>query len=217
MFHLLKRLKDGNIDGFLLDKYTYWSWKAVMNTYSRHRTPNKTYSCKETTEIVKKTICRKIPPFGAKFCEACYPLRYKECRKDLIDYFVGKTEKKEISYTGDDVAYGILMKNRSHYDFFNGAFRNNKMAFKNYLWSQHSNNTKKHKEMVSEDKLDLFDAQQEHARYDLVFISLGCVLAFILLFGIVYEIIKRLKTSKNAERFDEIDTVNNSGTVHEKS
>ena len=78
------------------------------------------------------------------------------------------------------------MKKKTHYDFFQEAFTNNKMAFKSDLSSQYSHMTNK---VIDDLNMKLYDEDVTHYRY--LFVVLGCTLVAVVLFGISFEMIRK--------------------------
>ena len=116
----------------------------------------------------------------------CNVLIYKQCRQSLLTYFYQSTTQRNIPHTGDEVAYGIWMKNRIHYEFFRNAFTNNKMTFKSDLATSEQAN------QMNREKNDfMFQLYGEMSHFKYMYIVLGGLLMFIILFGVAYEIARR--------------------------
>ena len=96
-----------------------------------------------------------------------------------------QTLETDVSHTGEEGAYGILMRNRTHYDYFKGAFFNNRMMFKTKLSSAYAQNS--HSEQGTSFQLYEVSRQRD------VFVSLGVILCFILLYGGVRGVFLRWK------------------------
>ena len=63
IFNLVERLKEGEIDGFLLDQYTYWRWQSLLNVdpkdYILYYEDHNATSCGQIMEIEKVVRKRK--------------------------------------------------------------------------------------------------------------------------------------------------------------
>ena len=66
LFRLLEQLKDGEIDGFLLDKYTYWEWKTMLDKYDRKADNMST--CGEIREYIRKISQNTSNPKRRRLC-----------------------------------------------------------------------------------------------------------------------------------------------------
>ena len=199
MYRMLEQLKNGELDGFLLDRYTFWEWTTMLDEYEMKSNFS---TCDDIKKFeIKK--CLKMLPRGHRTphhgvyrsCHSCYPLHYKQCRGSLVEYFHKLTVQQDIPHTGGEAAYGVWMKKRSHYDFFRHGFENNKMTFKSLLASEYTN-------QQGEDEEDAFMWQLygdlSHYRY--LYICLGCQLALIVLFGCGYELLQRRRRKKKDEK-----------------
>ena len=195
IFHMLQQVKDGEIDGFLLDKYTYWRWQSLWNVHGRdymfNYVEHNATSCEHMKEIEKKVNERKRKTGEIKGewegnrHEVCYPMRYRQCRKGLVQFFLDKTVQQNIPHTGDEMAYGIWMKHRSHYTFFRDAFMNNQISLKSELAEENINNRKRDKPVKT---IKLF---AKISNYRHLFIISGGVLGVVVLFGFVFELVRR--------------------------
>ena len=154
VFRLIEQLKEGEIDGFLLDRYAYWRWKDMMNNY-RNSAPNKT-TCDEVKHFLRETKDEERV--------RCLKLNYKQCRQGLLKYFHERTTRTVVLHSEGEAAYGIWMKNEDHYKFFRNAFRDNKMTFKIDLASSEQTNHLKDKSPESKFMDELY-TDMDHYRY----------------------------------------------------
>ena len=183
IFRMLEQLKNGEIDGFLLDKYTYWEWITMMDNpenYDYDQKAENASTCREVRDMLSST--QKHPNF------LCPPLKFKQCRNSLVKYFKRRTTQHNIPHTGDEAGYGIWIKDRNHYNFFRNAFENNRLTFKSDLASDFTH-------PVDENKgNDFLYTDLDH--YEYLYIVLGGLLIFIVLFGVGYETLRRKRERK---------------------
>lgn len=100
---LVRMLRTGIIDGFVLDKYTlaftigYFNWKKTEQDF---------------------LLARNISSPGESY----------EVRREDIEFFEKKTYRTLKDYQGEKLAYGVLVKNREDYDYFRHAMEDNRIA-----------------------------------------------------------------------------------------
>ena len=127
----------------------------------------------------------------------CTIFNYKQCRQGLLKYFHQRTTQSFIPHTGDEAAYGIWMKHRNQYEFFRNAFINNKMTFKSDLASSEQTNQQKRAESGL-----IFQLYADMSHYKYMYIILGGLHVFIILFGVCYEVVRR-RYSRGSEMCEE--------------
>lgn len=184
IFSLVHKLLEREIDGFLLDKYTYWNWKAndMKFSWQLDTSLNQTYLLKKCAEKLKAIQRHRY---------ACYDV---DCVDHLVHFMTTRTTETDIPHSGDEVAYGILVRNKEHYEYFKNAFLNNRMMFKTELSDAYAANTGGPREKEISFKLYEMENQMD------VFLVLAAMLGAILLYGCVRKVWRKLYARLKMER-----------------
>ena len=136
-FDLVRALKLGSIDGFLIDTYTYRMFKDRLQHYTRG----------ENTSV---------------------------------DYFLHETMLTDVSSSGNDLSYGVLIKFKSRFDYFQPMFESNRLAI--------ASDT--HRNMENSPESDLNHGSSlipSETNFWFIFIPIGCISCF----GFMFEILRK--------------------------
>ena len=128
--------------------------------------------------------------------------------KDDINFFLQETIRTEKEYKGPNLSYGILVKYKAHYDYLLRVTEDNHFNLKRYaaeMWTKEEQNVTyfKRGNFYSSSSI-LFSPSKQCFQYSLIFTV--SILALICLFGVFYEIQRKLKEEKAFYRDPNLDS-----------